>query len=274
MSVTTYLMGGCGNQMFQYATGLAASRWLRTDLKLDVSRFSSPNEFRLYSLGLFAGVNEAQVRDMSGRVLREAGMPYSPELFAGLEGECSIFGYFQTEKYFAELKSELGARFLPKQPLPAFHRDMEQRILAAGDRSVFLTVRRTDYVGSDFHGVLSQDYYDRASAFIATKVDSPVIFVFSDEPDWCAQNFRLPYETVIAGNYDRTVPGHLGREDAELWLMRQCSHAIMANSSYSWWGAWLGGADNGGITIAPERWFGPASKEDTRDIVPARWIKA
>lgn len=273
MSLTTYLMGGCANQMFMYATGLALSRWMGTDLLLDVSRFSNPNEFRLYSLGLFAGVNEPQVHEMRGRVIREAGMPYNPELFSAASGECSIFGYWQTEKYFADLKDELRARFVPRQALPSFHQEMEEKILAAGDRSIFLTVRRTDYVGNNFHGLLPMEYYLAALEVIKRKIPKPVVFVFSDEPQWCAQHFALPCESYIAGNYDRTVPGHLGREDAELRLMSQCSHAIMANSSYSWWAAWLGPDNRDGIIVAPKNWFGPASHEDIRDIVPDRWIK-
>ena len=79
--------------------------------------------------------------------------------------------------------------------------------------------------------------------------------------------------TTIAGNFDRTVEHHLGREDAELYLMRLCRHAIMANSSYSWWGGWLGADIKAGMVIAPKNWFGPAFKEDPRDIVPGRWIR-
>jgi hypothetical protein len=138
---------------------------------------------------------------------------------------------------------------------------------------VFVTVRRTDYVGNPHHVVLPMDYYRQAAALIATKVSDPEFFVFSDEPEWCEANFKLPYRTTIAGNFDRTIEQHLGREDAELYLMRLCGHAIMANSSYSWWGGWLGADITGGIVIAPKTWVGPAFKEDPRDIVPGRWIR-
>jgi hypothetical protein len=81
---------------------------------------------------------------------------------------------------------------------------------------------------------------------------------------------ELPCEFYVSGNYDRTTKTHLGREDEELYLMMNCKHAILANSSYSWWGAWLN--RDPGIRIAPSIWFN-SSKEDPRDIIPEEWIK-
>jgi hypothetical protein len=274
--VTSYLTGGCANQIFQYATGLTLARRLGVDLKLDVSWYetATPSQPRMYSLGLFKGVDARVVHSLCGQVIREEGFPYQPALLENAPRKCSLVGYWQCEKYFFGLRAELRERLLPREPLPARSIATERAILDAGERSVFVTVRRTDYVGNPYHLVLPMDYYREAGALIAAKVPDPVFFVFSDEPEWCAANFKLPYHTTIAGNFDRTVEHHLGREDAELYLMRLCGHAIMANSSYSWWGAWLGADVNGGIVIAPKSWFGPAFKEeDGRDIVPGRWIR-
>ncbi len=273
--VTSYLKGGCGNQIFQYATGLALARRLGVDLKLDVSWFetTTPNEPRMYSLGLFKGVNARVVHSLWGHIIREAEVPYKPTLFENAPRKCSLVGFWQCEKYFFGLRDELREHLLPCEPLPARSIATERAILDAGERSVFVTVRRTDYVGDPNHGVLPMDYYRKAAALIAAQVPDPIFFIFSDEPEWCEANFKLPYHTTIAGNFDRTVEPHLGREDAELYLMRLCSHAIMANSSYSWWGAWLGADIKGGIVIAPKSWFGPAAKYDPRDIVPGRWIR-
>ena len=137
---------------------------------------------------------------------------------------------------------------------------------------MFLTIRRTDYLNNDYHGVLPMAYYLKAAEIIAGRVPDPCFFVFSDDPDWVTEHFRLPYRTVVAGNFDRTVKGHLGREDSELWLMRQCRHAIMANSSYSWWGAWLN-PEQDRTVIAPKQWFLDAPGMDTRDLIPDRWIR-
>jgi len=273
--VTSYLMCGCANQIFQYAAGLALARQLGVDLKLDVSWYetATPDPPRRYSLGLFKGVDARVVHGLWGRIIREEGHPYKPALFENAPRKCSLVGYWQCERYFLGLRDELRERLLPREPLPARSIAAERAILDAGERSVFVHVRRTDYVGNPYHPTLPMDYYREAAALIAAKVRDPAFFIFSDDPEWCEANFKLPYQTMFAGNFDRTVEHHLGREDAELYLMRLSSHAIMANSSFSWWGAWLGADIKGGIVIAPKIWFGPAAKYDPRDIVPARWIR-
>ncbi len=274
-SVTSYLKGGCANQIFQYATGLALARRLGVDLKLDVSWYETapPNPPRMYSLGLFKGVDARVVRSLWGRIIREEEFSYNPALFENAPRKCSLVGYWQCEKYFFGLRDELRERLLPREPLPARSITTQRAILDSGEGSVFVHVRRTDYVGNPYHLVLPMDYYYEAAALVAAKVPDPVFFIFSDDPEWCEANFKLPYHTTIVGNFDRTVEHHLGREDAELYLMRQCGHAIIANSSYSWWGAWLGADTKGGIVIAPKSWVGPAFKDDPRDIVPGRWIR-
>jgi hypothetical protein len=274
-SVTSYLTGGCANQIFQYATGLALARRLGVDLKLDVSWYetATPEQPRLYSLGLFKGVDARVVHSLWGQIIREEGLSYKPALFENAPRKCSLVGYWQCEKYFFGLREELRERLLPREPLPAPAIATERAILDAGERSVFVHVRRTDYVGNPYHVVQPMDYYREAAALIAAKVPDPLFFIFSDDPEWCEANFKLPYPTTIVRNLDRTVEHHLGREDADLYLMRLCGHAIMANSSYSWWGGWLGADVKGGIVIAPKNWLGPAFKDDPRDIVPGRWIR-
>ena len=273
--VTSYLMGGCANQIFQYATGLALARRLGVNHKLDVSWYetATPNQPRLYSLGLFKGVDARVVRSLLGQIIREEGFPYNPALFENAPRKCSLVGYWQCEKYFFELREELKERLVFREPLPAWAIATERDILQAGERSAFVHVRRTDYVGNPYHVVLPMDYYREAAALIAGKVPDPVFFVFSDDPEWCEANFKLPYHTTIVRNFDRTEGHHLGRDDADLYLMRLCGHAIIANSSYGWWGAWLGADTKRGIIIAPQIWFGPAFDADPRDIVPGRWIR-
>jgi Glycosyl transferase family 11 len=274
-SVTTYLTGGCANQIFQYATGLALARRLGVELKLDVSWYETetPDMPRMYSLGLFKGVDARVVHNLLGQIIREEGFPYNPALFENAPRKCSLVGYWQCEKYFFALRDELRERLLPREPLSARSMATERAILDACERSVFVHVRRTDYVGNPYHVVLPMDYYREAAALIATKVPNPVFFIFSDDPKWCEANFKLPYPTTIVRNSDRTEGHHLGRDDADLYLMRLCGHAMIANSSYGWWGAWLGADIKGGMVIAPKVWFGPAFKADPRDIIPGRWIR-
>jgi len=274
-SVTSYLTGGCANQIFQYATGLALARRLGVELKLDISWYetTTPSRPRMYSLGLFKGVDARMVHNLLGQIIREEGLPYKPALFENAPRKCSLVGYWQCEKYFFGLRDELRERLLPREPLPERSTATQRAILQAGERSVFVHVRRTDYVGNPYHVVLSMDYYRQAATHVAAMVSGPEFFVFSDDPQWCEENFKLPYPTTIVSNFDRTDGNHLGRDDADLYLMRLCGHAIMANSSYSWWGGWLGADVKGGIVIAPKSWLGPAFKDDPRDIVPGRWIR-
>jgi hypothetical protein len=191
-----------------------------------------------------------------------------------MPGLTTLIGYWQTEQYFKEHWADMKRIFLPKQNFTL--RGLETLVLIkeAGSRSVFLTVRRTDYLNNTFHGgMLPLEYYVKALELVEQKAPNPHVFVFTDDVEWVQHNFKLPCQMTVGGNFDRTVKGHLGREDEELYLMSQCRHAIMANSSYSWWGAWLGENKDDRVVVAPARWFGPTSHEDPRDIVPERWIK-
>lgn len=261
------LQGGMGNQMFQYAMARAEAIKHGCDFKLNIERLKN-DSMRQYSLGLWKGVNKEFTTLEQNRII-EQDLPYNPMLLRLVNKDSTFVGYWQTEKYFSEIRSILQEEFVPREELTQRGKETEKLILDAGDRSVFLTIRRTDYVTSNFHGVLSMDYYNKALSIVAEKIKDPIIFVFSDDPEWCKENLKFPYETIIAGNFDMTTPTHLGREDEELWLMRLCKNAIMANSSYSWWGAWL---NDTGIIIAPEKWF-LSSAKSWRDIIPDRWIK-
>ena len=262
-----HLQGGMGNQMFQYAMSKSISKRLGCDLLLNIENFKL-DSMRQYSLGLWKGIEE-EFTTTTGNIIRENDMPYDQSLVNRISCNSSIIGYWQTEKYFLDIKEDLKKIFIPKESLTPRGSYMENKILEAGDKSVFLTIRRSDYVTSSFHGVLSMDYYNKALEIISEKIKDPIIFVFSDEPEWCKSNLNFNHETIIAGNYDITTSDHLGREDEELWLMRCCKNAIMANSSYSWWGAWL---NDSGIVIAPNKWFLSNSK-NPMDIIPNHWIK-
>jgi len=268
--ITAYLQGGMANQMFQYGCGLAAAKKLGTTLKLNTSSFTG-DPMREYSLHLWAGVTEeVDTVFPTGNVVREEGLPYNAAVAAKFVDGATLWGYWQHCKYLEGVETELQRRFVCKQPMTDRGQATLRLILAAGGNSVFLTIRRTDYKNSDYHGVLGPEYYERAMNVLTAKVPNPVIFVFSDEPEWCQENIRFPYKTVVAGNFDRTVKGHIGREDEELTLMKYCRHAIMANSSYSFFGAWLGADTTGGIICRPKQWFQKAN-EDSSQICPSHW---
>lgn len=270
MSITAFLQGGMANQCLIASAALSAAQRIGTDLRFNTSSYHS-DPMRQFSMGLWQGFQDVPVSTYPPQepIVREQGLPYSRELHDSITDGCTMIGFFQTETYFKDIKPFLKQKFVPAKPLSNGSKQTLHMIESAGPRSTFLTIRRTDYLNSDFHGILPLSYYLAALRIVAQKVD-PLVFVFSDEPEWCEENLKLPYPMFISGNFDRTTKTHLGREDSELWLMRHCHNAVMANSSYSFFGAWLGADDLGGVVTYPTRWFQNAN-EDARDICPKRW---
>lgn len=270
--ITAFLQGGMANQAIIAAAALSAAQRLSTTIGFNTSCYHN-DPMRQYSLGLWQGFQDVPISSYPPQepIVREAGLPYSQELVDNLHDGCTMVGFYQCEAYFKDIKSLLKEKFVPRQLLTDKAKQTLRMIESAGPRSTFLTIRRSDYTNNDFHGVLSAEYYLKALEVVAAKID-PIVFVFSDEPEWCEANLKLPCPTFISGNYDQTTPNHLGREDSELWCMFHCHNAILANSSYSWLGAWLGADELGGTVVAPEKWFYKAP-EDYRDIVPSRWTK-
>jgi glycosyl transferase family 11 len=266
--ITTMLQGGCCNQLFQFAFGLATAERLGVRLQLDVGLLRN-DSMRQYNLGLFRGVTE-KLCEGNRTTISECGLPYNQKIVDSIKDGDVLQGYWQSEKYFKLVENLIRYAIVPNQPLTNFGKQTAAKIAGAGPRSTFLTIRRTDYVQKqDFHGVLVMDYYLKALDIINQKVQ-PYVFVFSDEPDWVRQNFWIPYEWELAGSFDQTTPRHLGREDQDLYLMSLCSNAVMANSSFSWWGAWLG--EKKQTVIAPKKWF-TTPYEDPRDIYQPDWIQ-
>ena len=272
--ITAYLQGGCANQFFIFAAAYAQAKRFDTELVLDVSSFDH-DPMRRYTLGLFKGVNNRLVRSQPPPIITEEGLPYNQNLVNRITKNCTMRGYFQCFRYAERYRNDLVEIFKPGNELPEFSKRVERTILEEGERSVFITIRRTDYIGNDFHGVLPMSYYENAATLIALKLANPHFFVFSDDPKWCEDYFSVhfPYDHTISGNFDRTTKDHLGREDAELYLMSLCHHAIGANSSYSAMARWLSPYESEGLSIFPKAWFGPASKENPKDICKENWLR-
>ena len=270
--MTVKLKGGMGNQMFQYAMGLAQARRLGTDLRMAVNWYYENGQFyRGYSLGLWEGVTQPAVRGVWPNVW-ERSLPYDKFMMEKIkDGDC-IAGSWQTERYFREIRGELTNIFCPKQRMNQRAFDFIRMIRNEGSKSALLSIRRTDYLHAD-NGLMPQEYYLEACKRVVEREPDPHFFVFSDDPGWCKQNFRIPYRfTVMEGN-DQTSLDHLGREDEDMWSMRFCHHAVTINSSFSWWGAWLSPLPvEERVVVAPKRWsLNPAF--DFRDIVPEGWTK-
>ena len=286
--VIVRLIGGLGNQLFQYALGrtLAASR--STTLKLDITDYET-YKAQTYALGHFSVIESFATRNeirhlrggrwmaehLSRRLHRlipfrkdsyilEKGFAFDPEVLKSPD-DIYLEGYWQSERYFAGIEGLLRREFAIRHSLSGRNQEMAARI--AGCNAVSLHVRRGDYVfnasSSRVHGLCGMDYHQTAVRHIAEVSPQSHLFVFSDDPEWAARNLHLDQPmTIVTGNDARHA-----YED--LHLMSLCRHHIIANSSFSWWGAWLD-ANADKIVIAPARWFA-GKQHDTRDLFPPGW---
>jgi hypothetical protein len=297
--VRIFLRGGLGNQMFQYAAGLRLSVKTGAPLIIDYTyvndRFPRPSFTpRKYSLDIFT----TQPRFTIFTKLSTA-FPI-PGIWLGLDvlligiralfrrekifieknnfildadvlnasGNATLIGYWQTEKYFEDTKNEVRNAFQFRIPLVGEAIGIAKEI--AETQSISLHVRRGDYVShkndASFFGDTNVAYYENAIAYIAEHVESPKFFVFSDDIAWCKENIKTP---TLAVFMDDATAGY--KASGHLRLMSLCKHNIIANSSFSWWGAWLNANPNK-IVIAPKKWHTQQDISATEDIIPKSWI--
>lgn len=200
----------------------------------------------------------------SGRVITEQSQLFDGSVLS-VRGSVYLSGYWQSENYFLEIAPVIREEFSVVAQMSEEARTISREITAHAD-SVAVHIRRGDYAENEHtrnvHGLLPAEYYAAAMAQLAQGNRDPHFFVFSDDPVWAEQNFRLPWPMCVVSKASQS-PGD------DFRLMMSCRHFVLANSSFSWWGAWLGEKPQS-IVIAPKRWF--ASGELTsRDIVPDRW---
>lgn len=275
--IVVRLLGGLGNQMFQYAAARRLAERHRTELVLELSGFESYS-LRRYELDAFKIANRimtlVEVDSWARRCAEQGGsVAYLKEphfhFFPGLLSappDAFLEGYWQSERYFADIAPVLRQAFTLRAPL-----DHPNRALLASieeTESVSIHVRRKDYVDNPHthavHGTCGLDYYDASIDRVRAETKVPHFFVFSDDPPWAAA-YLAPRVSAPC----TVVLGNAGRGVIDLTLMRHCRHHIVANSSFSWWGAWL--CENPGkIVLAPRRWFA-SSDLDARDLVPPSW---
>lgn len=279
--ISTRIRGGLGNQLFQYCAGRALALRHGADVSLDVRDYDRANAFNVglehfgvqtvaaerLPVGREDGIAKALLKVLKGgalRTYREASLGYDAA-FDGLPDETHLKGYWQSERYFTDfedqIRDDLRIVTTPSQ------KNVDMLAEIQGCNAVSLHIRRGDYVSNAkfnaAHGTCDLDYYARAAAFVAQRVGDPVIYAFSDDPAWVAENLKLPFEMRFVGHND----GDTNYED--LRLMSACQHHIIANSSFSWWGAWLNPSVEK-IVAAPVQWFGDP-KKTSPDILPESW---
>jgi glycosyltransferase involved in cell wall biosynthesis len=271
--VIVKLYGGLGNQLFQYATARALA--IRNDamLKLDASSgFERDFYKRRYSLNCFnIPENFASPEEIAASAyIREKHFHFDPEV-CSLRGDVYLDGYWQSEKYFKSIEEIIREELSIRRPLEGVSRRIADEMAATN--SVCIHFRRlhgisgsqVDVHGVNIHGAASLDYYYRCIEHLTQTVRDPYFFVFSDDPGWARDHLKLPYPTLLVT--------HNGpdKDYEDLRLMSLCKHHIIANSTFSWWGAWLNPARDK-MVFVPEQWFN-AAEHNTKDLIPESWVK-
>jgi hypothetical protein len=284
------LQGGIGNQMFQYAIGRRLSLERGVQLKLDLSWFHNQTK-RSYRLSQFNIQAETRnsfemeklyrkdknilyskvIRQMERflpyyqrRVIFERKSGFDPNI---LKAQKFVYldGYWQSQKYFSGYEMVLKNDLKLKEPIrDQLLIDLENKF--QNENSVSLHIRRGDYIqdlkSAAYHGICSTSYYHQATNYLAECESDLRVYVFSDDIEWAKHNLSLKLPTeFISGRFD--IPDFI-----ELELMKNCKHHIIANSSFSWWAAWLAKSPEK-IVISPIKWF---VNKEVKNLIPAEWI--
>lgn len=274
-------MGRLGNQMFQFASTLGIANKLGFEAKFPIENCINYTESGPFdpSTGrcmpvkcdLLDAFEIDQKYFIPQRHLKnvclysENDFGYNPQT-ENLSDDTSIYGYLQTEKYFLECRDLIISQMSFKSPYKTQASEYMENIRSKSKslKTVSIHVRRGDYLMfPDHHPPCSKEYYDRAVNQIKKILGpgSKIIFlVFSDDPSWCRAEFTGEEYTVV----------DLGNSFSEMCLMTLCDHNIIANSSFSWWGAWLG-ENPDRVVIAPSKWFGHLIQKDTSDVYCKNW---
>jgi hypothetical protein len=288
--IITKLQGGLGNQMFQYAAARGASKdqtvYFDHQALIENNKDTAHFTARGYELFIFNNLKAKQAPSFILRLIKR-GLP-AHKIFSflfkiiyvqQLENEYIPFpdvshlsivymnGYFQSEKYFTSIRAQLLKEF-SFPPLDPVNQSIKQHIRQCKN-AVCLHVRRADYLKSEIiykvHGVMPLSYYTQALSKLHQQYGILDLFIFSDDIAWCKANlsFTNSKMTFITDN-----KGNNSWKD--MALMTACRHHVIANSSFSWWGAWL--SECGGKVFAPDKWFNPQNmKFDIHDLIPPQW---
>ena len=271
-------LGRLGNQMFQFAAlkGIARKRGFEycfppssssVDWKDSASYYNAVGTgqaqhllFQPFKLANTSQLN-IQMIDQGRPIACEKGFTFDDNLFNRVPDWVSLQGFFQSEKYFKHIRDELLGDFEFKDEISDPCKEMMSQF---DTPPISLHIRRTDYTTNPNHSVLDLDYYKRALAEVPVVYDScdlPVL-VFSDDPEWCKEQELFDDSRFLIAEGNSTY--------IDMCLMTMCGYHIIANSSFSWWGAWLSDSKK---VIAPSGWFKGSNLEgnDTSDLIPEEW---
>lgn len=284
------LYGGLGNQMFQFAAGMSLAKRHGVALHFDPEWFdhvhlhqglelprvfgldlprATPDELRRVLGVLTSPTLRRLLVRRKFRALLPSSLAIEPHFhywspFDRLGPKVYLDGHWQSERYFSSVEAEVRQALRFQAPLDVENQTIVDEMGAC--ESVSLHVRRGDFaenpVVRSVHGVDLAEYYRKATDEIKRRTENPYFYIFSDDPDWARAQFGfLPASRVIDHNRG-------GYSYLDMQLMSCCRHHVIANSTFSWWGAWLN-SKPGKIVVAPRRWFSTAV--DTSDLTPCHW---
>jgi len=293
--VITKLQGGLGNQMFQYAAAkslLHAEEYIYLDHAfLEINHVDTKNfTARVYELHIFRNLKASKAhfwqiclfksQNIFFKLLRHI-LKSSIKEYSQIENEYILFadpsqkiryiyldGYFQSEKYFKNWQKDIISDF--SFPLLDPINEKLKKQIASTTNAVSVHIRRGDYLKSkhvfETHGVLPSTYYNKALNLLKAKYHSLTLFIFSDDIDWAKENLKADHISLVFINNNQSKDNW-----KDMALMSTCKHHIIANSSFSWWGAWL--SKNKGDVCAPRNWFNPVKVNfNIQDFIPDSWI--
>ena len=287
------LRSGLSNQMFQYAAARRLAAVHSTSVRIDTGWYddippgATPRTYELHKLQITGtrasrwetigtdGVRNTPKHELPVafyrkvrpryRFMAERHFHFDPDVLDLPDNVC-LFGYWISESYFADAAHIIRHEFRFRSPPTPENEKWVARLIETD--SVAIHVRRGDYASDPTvaanHGLCGVEYYRRAVDLMRSRVSDPRFFVFSDDLDWARDNLRLGDDAEFV-SHNRGAASH-----EDLRLMGLARHNIIANSSFSWWGAWLN-RNESKVVLAPERWMNDPSF-DTRDVLPPGWI--
>jgi len=278
------LQGGLGNQMFQYAAGKALAAQLNAPFKLDTitslqkdkrrsialeeleTKFELASWKEVKEFVRFPALYRHPVSLLKGgnHIYREPHFHFDKNFFK-INDPVFLDGFWQSPQYFESIENIIRQDFAVK---PGFIQNViEKGKELESTNSLAVHIRRGDFLNpkiAAYHGVLSAFYFEKAIALVKEKEPSATVYFFSDDIDWVKQNLARYKNAEFVSSFT-----HSAIED--FYLMTKCRHNIIANSSFSWWPAWLN-TNPGKIVVAPKKWFA-VSSINTSDLIPANWIR-
>lgn len=288
--VIVKIAGGLGNQLFQYASAKTMAERLNKKLYIDLGYYNKYDDrtFKLkdiYDIDdevltyneiplIYKFYNNKYINYIIRKLKPQLGKKYKFICQYGFDIDNRLFlkydkenvyldGYWQNEEYFKDCSKYIRNKFTLKEELYQNIFDTVKDIKKSNSISVH--IRRGDYMNKkniEIYGLCPIEYYSRAIEYIASNVENPVFYFFSDDIEWVKNNIKIKYESLyIDSNYN---------DYEELYMMSNCKHNIIANSSFSWWGAWMNN-NKEKIVIAPKKWTNKLNTSE--QILPKEWIK-